>query len=166
MKKNDSANRNLHAKLPFITQGVKNCRGIVKPVILLGVILLFFSSFAWSEDISKELQVDHKIVLILENEGLVPNVVIAKRGTTVIWVNYSTDPKEIKFLKSQVKTACRNPVNFFINKSGAFQSNKLETGSVASLCFIDKGEYEYEFKRTGEWADVRPQRFQGAIRIY
>jgi len=140
----------------------------MKGIIPLGIILLLFSSAAWAQDISKEFKVDHKVIIILEKEGLVPNVVMAKRGTTVIWINYSDFPKEIKFLKEQVKTACRNPLNFFVNKSGVFQSNKLSTGAVASLCFIDKGEFEYqlEYPKGEDRSRADAKRLKGVVKVY
>jgi len=144
-----------------------NITAIAKPCLYIAVLLLFFAGAAFSEDVMEELKVEHKNIRILENEGLVPTTVIIKPGTTVIWINYSRDPMEIKFEKKQVTTACRQPINFFTGDDGAYQSKKIEMGAVASLCFIEKGEFVYQLKRReGEWADVDTKRLRGTIKVY
>ena len=116
-------------------------------LILMGGLLLTFSPVAISQDLSSELKVEHRIVSIQENAGLVPPTVIIKRGTTVIWLNYSGEPNVIKFQNKKVTTACRSPINFFLADNGSYQSIPLKIGAVASLCFIEKGAFEYQIRR-------------------
>jgi hypothetical protein len=119
-----------------------------------------------SQDISAEYKVEHRIINIQERQGLVPNTVIIKRGTTVIWLNYSRDPMEIKFQNQKVTTACREPINFFIADNGSYQSKPLATGAVASLCFLEKGEFEYQLqKRTTDWR-IDPKLLRGLVKVY
>jgi plastocyanin len=95
-----------------------------------------------------------------------PNVVIAQRGTTIIWINYSHDPVEIIF-SQQTKLACGKLINFPIGKSGGYQSQKLEQGMTASLCFTEKGNYEYQLEhRSFEMSDASKKRFKGIVKIY
>jgi plastocyanin len=135
-------------------------------LIVLGVLSSVNLNTVYAQGIPPEHTVDHKIIFIQQSEGLVPNVAIVKQGTTVIWINYTRDPMEVKFLGQQTKLACGKPVNFFIGKTGGYQSQKLETGVVASLCFIEKGEYEYQLERTGDWSDVDKRRFRGTVKVY
>jgi plastocyanin len=127
-------------------------------------LLLTCSPAALSQDISSELKVEHRVVSIQENAGLVPSTVIIKRGTTVIWLNYSGEPNVIKFQNKKVTTACRSPINFFLADNGSYQSIPLKIGSVASLCFIEKGTFEYQIRPPNpEWDN--PQLLRGTIRV-
>ena len=133
-------------------------------LLLMSGVLLTFSRAALSQDISSELKVEHRVVSIQENAGLVPTTVIIKRGTTVIWLNYSSEPNVIKFQNKKVTTACRSPINFFLADNGSYQSIPLRIGAVASLCFIEKGTFEYKIRPPNpQWNDPEPLR--GTIRV-
>jgi hypothetical protein len=67
-------------------------------------------------------------------------------GTVVIWANTSPRSMEIEFTGKQVVMACESPTGFYVNDKGSFISSKLPPKAVASLCFIEKGEYDYEVK--------------------
>ena len=64
----------------------------------------------------------------------------------MIWVNHSRFPIEILFSDKKVVLACGAPVNFFVGKDGAYESSKIPSGATASLCFTEKGKYEYKVK--------------------
>jgi hypothetical protein len=65
-------------------------------------------------------------------------------GTTVVWFNLSNAIIEFEFTGKQVTLACAAP------STGSFSSYKILPGATASLCFIEKGEYEYRlFLRPG-----------------
>lgn len=68
-----------------------------------------------------------------------------KRGEPVIWVNHDPEPMKIKFL-TKVEIACSS-VNFYADLLGYFESILIAKHAVASICFIDKGEYKYEVCR-------------------
>jgi len=85
-------------------------------------------------------------VTINESEGANPSTLISEAGTTVIWVNHSRSPLEVLFLDKKVTLACGSPVNFFVGKDGAYESGKIPFGSTASLCFTEKGSYDYIVK--------------------
>jgi hypothetical protein len=71
-------------------------------------------------------------------------------GTTVVWFNLSNAIIDFEFTGKQVTLACAAPANFFVNDKGSFTSYKILPGATASLCFIEKGEYEYRlFLRPG-----------------
>jgi plastocyanin len=66
-------------------------------------------------------------------------------GTTVVWIN-TTSQRLIKleFTGKEVVMACGAPVGFVVNEKGSYSSGTIQPGSTASLCFIEKGEYDYE----------------------
>jgi hypothetical protein len=61
----------------------------------------------------------------------------------VIWVNNARSILEVFFLDKKVTLACGSPVNFFVGENGAYESGKIPYGGTASLCFTQKGTYEY-----------------------
>jgi len=89
----------------------------------------------------------HQVIRIDKMTGLNPKLVMVKSGTTVIWMNHSQSLAEIQFRGKAVTIACKNPTNFVVNEEGSFVSNRIPQGAVASLCFIDKGTYNYELMR-------------------
>jgi hypothetical protein len=64
-----------------------------------------------------------------------------KPGTTVIWLNDTSRVIEVEFIEKQVTLACGAPVGFFVNEEGSFSSHKIIPKAVASLCFVERGEY-------------------------
>lgn len=113
-----------------------------------------------------EQKITNKIVTFNHFDGLRPAKLTSKPGTTVIWVNNSQFPIELLFLDKQVVLACGSPVNFFVGKDGAYESNKIPSGGTASLCFTEKGTYEYKMKSSTTFYVGRIKRgFQGTISI-
>jgi len=99
-----------------------------------------------AEEIAEEIPIIHKVITIKPYEVLQPSTLTAPRGTTVIWINSSSFPIEIHFLDKKVMLACGSPVNFFTGKEGAYDTAKIPRGGTASLCFIQKGKFEYIVK--------------------
>lgn len=113
------------------------------------LILVMFSlsgPLPASGENDKSLTVINKIVIINEYEEVNPITITSSPGTTVIWVNHSRTPVEILFLDKKVTAACGSPVNFFAGKDGAYESGKIPFGGTASLCFLNKGTYNYLIK--------------------
>ena len=109
---------------------------------------------------------EHKIIRIHYIAGVDPQVATIKPGTTVIWLNDSRSLAEIYFTDKQVTTACKSPSHFVINVDGAYASNKIPDGGVASLCFIQKGEYDFfvlRDPRTTSDTFTRPDLLKGKI---
>ena len=96
-------------------------------------------------EIPKEIQpeIQHKIVRLYEKGGIDPSTLTIQRGTTVIWINESKSLAEIEFTNKQVTLACKSPVRFGVDESGVYVSDKIFRGAVASLCFIETGEFDY-----------------------
>jgi hypothetical protein len=89
-------------------------------------------------------------------------------GTTVIWINEADSPVEIQFEGKQVTMACQNPVHFVIDDKGSFISNNIPLGAVASLCFIEKGEFNYVVRRAlkpSQSYKMTPGEFKGKITV-
>ncbi len=89
----------------------------------------------------------HKVIRIHKMTGLDPKLAMVNSGTTVIWMNHSESLAEIQFRGKQVTLACKNPTNFVLDEEGSFVSNRIPQGAVASLCFIEKGTYNYVLRR-------------------
>jgi plastocyanin len=113
--------------------------------ILIGIFYLTGLTFA-AEKKAEEIKVINKIITISEYEGAKPATLTSKVGTTVVWVNHSRSPLEILFTDKKVVLACGSPVNFFIGKDGAYESAKIPFGGTASLCFTEKGKFDYIVK--------------------
>jgi len=92
------------------------------------------------------LTITNKIVVVKTFEQPDPVTLFGQPGTTVIWVNHSKYPVEVLFTEKQVVLACGSPINFFVNKEGSYESQKIPSGGTASLCFTEKGRYVYKTK--------------------
>jgi plastocyanin len=86
------------------------------------------------------------IVLKSDMAAVSPDPLKVKQGTTIIWVNECKEPVSI-IIKTKVGIACKNPVNFYADLFGHYETRQILTGATASICFIDKGKFEYEVKR-------------------
>jgi len=133
-------------------------------IILIGVFYLTGLTFA-AEEKAEEIKVINKIVTITAREGINPPTLTSKPGTTVIWVNHSRQPVEVLFLDKKVTLACGSPVNFFIGKDGAYESAKIPFGGTASLCFTEKGKFEYVFKASSTFYPLVEKEHRGIIWI-
>jgi plastocyanin len=123
-----------------------------------------------SDKIKPEKKVEGAQIVYMGRNGQVnPSPATVKPGTTVIWVNQADSPVEIQFEGKQVTMACQNPVHFVVDDKGSFISNNIPLGAVASLCFIEKGEFNYVVRRalkpsqnyTGEY--LPPKEFKGKV---
>ena len=86
------------------------------------------------------------IVLKGDFQAVSPDPLKVKQGTTIIWVNEGKEPISI-LIKTKVGIACKNPVNFYADLFGYYETGQVLPGATASICFIDKGKFEYEVKR-------------------
>ena len=108
----------------------------------------------------------HQVVQINKVEGLDPKLVLVKQGTTVIWFNHTDSIAEIQFTGKAVTMACKSPTHFIVDEEGSFVSDRIPQGAVASLCFIEKGTYNYVLKRgprTNAPVPVEPKDVSGTI---
>ena len=138
---------------------------IALATIFIGVFYLAVLTFA-AEEKKEEINVINKTVIISTYEGVIPDKLTSKQGTTVIWVNHSRTPYEILFLDKKVVLACGSPVNFFIGKDGAYESAKIPFGGTASLCFTEKGKYDYKAKASRTfYLDMEKEEHTGVIWI-
>ena len=114
----------------------------IAAAFLVGIFCLV--GFSSAEEAQEE---DMKLVTMEGGRTMSPAVepqnLVSEPGTTVVWINFSKTPIELLFLDKKVTTACGSPVNFFVGKDGAYESAKIPFGGTASLCFIEKGKFEY-----------------------
>lgn len=107
-----------------------------------------------------------QIIRLGDMGNINPATVTVKPGTTVIWINEAASPVEIQFSGKQVTMACQNPVHFVIDDKGSFISNNIPMGAVASLCFIEKGVFDYVARRAlkpSQSYKTTPDVFKGKI---
>ena len=120
---------------------------IKKRVLFTALALMCAFVCAWSVfagDIVPEKNIkSHKIVRLHYLGGINPSDTAVDAGTTVIWINDARAAIEIQFEGKQVTMACKSPVHFVVDENGSFISDRIPQGSVASLCFVEKGEYTY-----------------------
>ena len=111
------------------------------------------------------VELKQQVVRIRGYEGVSPLNLFIEPGTVVIWLNQYQGQIKIAFLSKKVTLACKSPVNFMLNEQGFFESNAVEFGAVASLCFVESGTFDYVIERTPVLATAKSEgfRFQGKI---
>ncbi|MBN2105903.1 MAG: hypothetical protein JW832_00645 [Deltaproteobacteria bacterium] len=117
--------------------------------------LCFAMTSAWAAGETKDSKIvtdqnikETKIIRLDVLGGISPAEVTVKPGTTVVWVNNSRSQLELKFEGKQVTLACKSPVHFLIDEDGSFISDRIPQDSVASLCFVEKGEFNYVLRKS------------------
>ena len=108
---------------------------------------------------------DHKIIRLGRLGSISPPELTVEAGTTVIWVNDARDAVEIKFEGKQVTMACKSPVHFIVDSDGSFSSYKIPQGSVASLCMVEKGEFNYLARKVIFWGSQN-QRLESPVKEF
>jgi hypothetical protein len=145
---------------------------IVSLIILTACFTVFSATGLRAEDkqdkIVPEASIkETKIIRLHYMGGITPPELTVKQGTTVVWVNDSRAMLEIQFEGKQVTVACKSPVHFNIDEKGSFISDRIPQDSVASLCFIEKGEYNYVARKApgGSAAELRDnvKEFKGKV---
>ena len=88
--------------------------------------------------------VSHNVSISIGANAVVPRQVQVAPGTTVVWVNDAGSPVVIRFTSDAVSTTCKAPRGFAIGPAGIYVSERISGGEVASLCFLEPQEYDYE----------------------
>ena len=117
-------------------------------------LVSFFSAFIILSALNDAISAAEKmpkeniktVILKKEPEGITPNTLEVKLGTTIVWFNNDNEPVTIKFIE-KLGIACKVPVNFYADLRGYYETGPIPEGGTASICFIYKGEYNYEVKR-------------------
>lgn len=133
-------------------------------LLVTGMLGCLAVSFA-ADQPAEETKAENRVVAVSAREGLNPSTLQATPGTTVIWVNHSNQPAEIHFMEKKVTLACGAPVNFFIGADGSYESAKIPFGGTASLCFLEKGKFEYEYKASATFYPLSEKEHKGIIWI-
>ncbi len=133
-------------------------------LVVMGMLGCLAVSFA-ADQPAGEAKAENRIVAVSAREGLNPSTLQTTPGTTVIWVNQSNQPAEIRFNEKKVTIACGAPVNFFVNPDGAYESAKIPFGGTASLCFLEKGKFEYVYKTSSTFYPLSQKEHKGIIWI-
>ena len=96
-----------------------------------------------AQEEAEEMELITKTVFIKPYEVLQPPSLTSKQGTTIIWVNNSKFPVKILFSNKKIALACGSPSNFSIGEDGTYETARTPRGGTASLCFLEKGKYDY-----------------------
>ena len=148
-------------------------KNIFKIVVGIFVCCMFTAS-VYAEEAKEKIQPTldikaHQLIRLNHLAGISPANVTVKAGTTVIWMNDARIMVQLQFQGQQVTMACKSPVNFVIDEQGSFISNLIPQGSVASLCFVEKGTYEYVFRPRAQGMTARTRaaerEFNGVITV-
>lgn len=139
--------------------------------IVVAMCFAFTSAWAGQDKDSKVVADQNiketKIIRIHFMGGINPAELTVKPGTTVVWVNDSRAQLELKFEGKQVTLACKSPVHFIVDEDGSFISDRIPQDSVASLCFVEKGEFNYVLRKvpTGGNSETRSniKEFKGKV---
>ncbi|MBN2107399.1 MAG: hypothetical protein JW832_08220 [Deltaproteobacteria bacterium] len=119
---------------------------------LLSVSFIFFATQAMGQDekiVPEKKLPETRVIRFDSPTAPYIDTVKVPAGTTVIWVNGMAGfTLEIQFDSKKVTLACSSPIHFITDEDGSFISNKIPFGGVASLCFIEKGEFTYIAKKT------------------
>jgi len=113
--------------------------------IMVIVFLVASQSTVLSEDAVLKEEVK-TITLKQEPDGISPDPLKVKLGTTIVWFNSDPGPITVKFL-DKLGIACKVPVNFYADIWGNYETAAIPQAGTASICFIYKGTYKYEVKR-------------------
>ncbi len=124
----------------------------ISKIIAVAMLITFGSTvgaFAMDKQIDKSKDIKaSKIIRVHYLGGITPEKLTVEPGTTVIWLNDSRSSVELQFEGKQVTMACKSPVHFIIDENGSFISDRIPQGSVASLCFVEKGEFSYVMRKS------------------
>jgi hypothetical protein len=140
--------------------------GVYYWLLLAFIMVCFAGNAAFIQAAGAKSKTIHKMVYINAEQGIAPRSVTVAPGTTVIWINNSDYRLQLKFTDQQVSMACAAPVNFSLNDEKVFISTGIPLGGVASLCFIQKGEFAYKLIKMDQiGAPSTSERFSGAIKV-
>ena len=119
-------------------------RKSVMVIITVVMGFLFLTGVTPSaQEEAEEMELITKTVFIKPYEVLQPPSLTSKQGTTIIWVNNSKFPVKILFSNKKIALACGSPSNFSIGEDGTYETARTPRGGTASLCFLEKGKYDY-----------------------
>lgn len=138
-------------------------------IFVFFIVQFPFIAKCTAEEVKTNNPISHKIVTINADRGIDPTVITASPGTTIVWINNSNQRLQLKFTDQKVSVSCDQPVNFILNEENVYISNQIPLGSVASLCFIQKGEFKYRLFKIGAarepFSGTEKERFSGIIKI-
>jgi plastocyanin len=118
-----------------------------------------------AEETKEGVEIRTAVVTVSAFEGIMPAKLQSSPGTTVVWLNRSRIPAEILFRDKKVAVACGSPVNFYIGQGGAYESGKIISRGTASLCFTEKGSYDYVVRPSETFYRAGEQEYRGTITI-
>lgn len=104
-----------------------------------------------------DLTMQSNVNVRIDENGLQQGAIAVAPGTTVVWINTGSEPVVLHFTNKAVSITCKAPRRFSITEKGIYQSEVLARGEIASLCFLEPNDYQYEV----EYLTVDGQRSTG-----
>ncbi len=96
-----------------------------------------------------------QVLRISRDKPLFPLRMSVERGTTVVWANNTEVPLSIQFSGGhEVRRACSAPTGFHLTSSGTYSASEVTPGGVASLCFVEEGNYPFQLIGISEGSPV------------
>ncbi len=140
------------------------------------VFLLLFPAFLATgtaaaadspEEKNQVKEIASQVVRIRGYEGVSPRNIFIEPGTVVIWLNQYKGDIRVVFPEKKVSMACKSPVNFSQNDEGYFTAEAIGFGSVASLCFVERGTFSYYIERSPTSLTAKSEgfKFEGKIAV-
>lgn len=111
--------------------------------LLTGTLSIFHDSHSVCAMPQEKIET---VILKREPSGISPKTLTVKLGTTIVWLNAGQEPITLQFI-DKLGVACKAPVNFHSDLFGHYETNLIEKGETASICFIFNGTYSYEVRR-------------------
>lgn len=122
----------------------------MKKLMIFGLLAFAILSLAFVATASA----DSKMIIIAEGRAapIAPSVT---KGTTVVWLNNSSDSVSISFTRGkEVEAVCAAPTRFALDADGNYNSGGIPKGATASVCFLEAGKYEYTVTFSGRGAQA------------
>ena len=118
---------------------------IIAAIIFCLTSLVLQHHAVMGAEIKPDMKLHGAKVISISSDEFDLRTLTVDSGTTVVWINTTSQRQiELQFTGKEVVMACGAPVGFFVNEKGSYSSGTISPGSTASLCFIEKGEYDYE----------------------
>lgn len=92
-----------------------------------------------------------RVVTIQSNAGISHPTLQVKKGTCVVWLNYTRgEDVRVVFPEGQKCLAMtKSPVGFKMDAKGCYVTEYLDFGRTSSLLFTDAGTFKYEIELQG-----------------
>ena len=120
----------------------------MRPTLPLVIAVASFAAVAAAEPNPDHAELRTQIVVISPTR-LVPSVIVVEDTEAFGWLNYASRDAAISFpAETAQRMACRGPSRFRVD-GPRLVADPVSTGSFATLCRLEAGEYDYRVRFYG-----------------